>query len=169
MCKETNFCLKEAPKPLRKRLLKALVGCFVADIFCLVAAVSCLVANYMAAVGSYDINFQMSIAANVLMLASLVVYLFTVKLKSLLGLALNYLLLLGAFVTRIIVIVLNTETEEGRSEPFWSSGVLLACAAIQLLFLAFATILWRMVPERKWVQKFDLSTKLTAPKQPKKP
>lgn len=163
------FCLKEAPRSLRKRLLAVLVGCFVADIICLLIAIVCLVTNYMNAVPNLEqLNVKLTLATDVLVLASIIVYLFMIKFKTLIGLVINASLLIAAIVVRVLVLVLRGSSPEANSEPLWKSGLLLGCAIFQVLLLIFVGAIWRMVPDKKWIKKFDLTTKMTIVEKPKR-
>lgn len=163
------FCGQEAGKPLRKRLLRVMVGCFVSDIICLLVTISALVVSYMDQVFSIDLlSAKLTISADILLAASLVSYLFTVKLKSLVGLVLNSVLLAGALTTRVASVALASPLAEVQRGPTWKWGLLLGCAIFQLLLLLFVWIVWRMIPERKWRKKFDLATKFMVVKKPSK-
>lgn len=124
------FCLNEAKKELRKRLLAVLVGCFVVNIICLLATITCLAFSYIGTTPSMEqINFQIAVAADALLILSLVLYLLTVKLKSLVSLLINTLVLVAALVTRVLVIALRTNSPTEHTEPIWLSGALLGCTA----------------------------------------
>lgn len=121
------------------------------NIVCLMVFVTCMVFTYM---NHPQLPSIYALCSDMAMFVSLLLYIFVLKFKSVVGLVLNCVLLSAACGLKFYDIV-------SRSTAAPIDVVILACMGILFLELAFASFVWKMVPTTKWIKKFDLTSKLS--------
>lgn len=154
-------------KPLRKKYLNLLMASFVLDILLLLVFITACVFKYMSLSVESTERVQLILATvfDIGFLLCLLFYLFALKMKSVLALVLDWLLATISLVARIVLVL---RVDVGIQKIPIADWVVLGCVCIEVILLVFTTSVWRKVPDRKWLKKFDMTHRMTiVEKQPK--
>jgi len=111
-------------------------------------------------------SVQLILAAvfDVTFLLCILLYLFAVKMKLLLLLVIDWLIVVVSLVARIVMLVRVDISIEKILIVDW---VVLGCCCIEIVLIVFTTTIWTKVPDRKWLKKFDMTHRMTIVKKPK--
>lgn len=155
----------EISKSLRKKLLALLVATFVVDIGMMLPFIAACVFKYMSLQldSPQKTPLILAITFDGVFFLSLVAYLFAIKMKSIVALTLTWLLVVVSLVARILLVTRPDLSLQKNSIPDY---VILACCGVQIVLLIFVTGVWRKVPERKWLKKFDMTQRMTIIEKP---
>ncbi len=97
-------------------------------------------------------------------LSCILLYLFAVKMKLLVLLVIDWLIVVVSLVARIVMLVRVDISIEKILIVDW---VVLGCCCIEIILMVFTTTIWRKIPDRKWLKKFDMTHRMTIVKKPK--
>lgn len=132
---------KQIEKQKRKKLLKVLMGCFVANILSSLVLVGCMVFKYMN--GRIDNSaLSMSVPADCCAIVSILLFLIMVKTKNIVVFSIEWLLVLVTLAIRLAVIVMWS----GLSLPLTYDFVELGCTVVTLVAIVYASSIWWKIP-----------------------